>query len=530
MTTRRFHSYGPVDCRYHFCVPRTALVEKCANQLVGTDGEAGHYFTIWAARQTGKTWLMGQAKAEIEKNQPDQFIIGAMSCQGIILEESDPEAQFLENIPRLFQDTFGITVEAPASWAEWIGWFSNEGGIFEKPVILFIDEFDSLPPHVIDRIVTLFRDMYLKRDAYRLHGLALIGVRAVLGVDSLRGSPFNVQRSLRVPNLTANEVNELFDQYQRESGQTFDQPVVDQVFRATRGQPGLVSWFGELLTETYNPGPARTIGMADWDIVYNAARNKEWNNTLLNLIQKARGPYAGHVLALFSNPEMPFTIRAEWCAFLYLNGIIDEKTVVGESGKPVSVCRFSSPFVQNCLFDAFTDDLIGERLPILALEPMDRLADVFEGDTLHLPALLGRYKGYLQRLKAGGADPWKAQPRRADLRLTEAAGHFHLYHWLKQAVGDICVISPEFPTGNGRVDLHLDCRDKRGIIEVKSFESQSRLDKAKRQAADYARKLGQSEVTVALFTPVTDEDILAGLSTEETIDGVRVTVVAIGWT
>ncbi|MFP4429135.1 MAG: hypothetical protein ACLFPB_07420 [Desulfovermiculus sp.] len=33
---------------------------------------------------------------------------------------------------------------------------------------------------------------------YFLHGLALIGVRAVLGVGSERGSPFNVQHSLHV--------------------------------------------------------------------------------------------------------------------------------------------------------------------------------------------------------------------------------------------------------------------------------------------------------------------------------------------
>ncbi len=54
---RRFHSYGPVDCRHHFCVDRTELIEKCAGQLAGIPEEGGHYFTIWGPRQTGKTWL-----------------------------------------------------------------------------------------------------------------------------------------------------------------------------------------------------------------------------------------------------------------------------------------------------------------------------------------------------------------------------------------------------------------------------------------------------------------------------------------
>ena len=48
---------------------------------------------------------------------------------------------------------------------------------------------------------------------YLLHGLALIGVRAVLGVENVKGSPFNVQRSLHIPNLTHDEVVYLFDCY-----------------------------------------------------------------------------------------------------------------------------------------------------------------------------------------------------------------------------------------------------------------------------------------------------------------------------
>jgi hypothetical protein len=62
---RRFHSYGPVDCRYHFCVDRQTLVERCIDQLVGIPDQGGHYFTIWAPRQTGKTWLMRQMREGI---------------------------------------------------------------------------------------------------------------------------------------------------------------------------------------------------------------------------------------------------------------------------------------------------------------------------------------------------------------------------------------------------------------------------------------------------------------------------------
>ena len=49
------------------------------------------------------------------------------------------------------------------------------------------------------------------------------------------------------------------------------------------------------------------------------------------------------------------------------------------------------------------------------------------------------------------------------------------------------------------------------------------------QAASYARKLGLPTITLALFAPVEDEGVLGKLSGTHEIEGVRVTVRAIGW-
>ena len=151
-----------------------------------------------------------------------------------------------------------------------------------KRNVRFIDEFDNLPPRIIDRLVNIFRDMYLDRQSYCIYGLALIGVRAVLGVDSERGSPFNVQRSLHVPNFTLDEVTDLFDQYQQESGQVVEPEVSQSIYESTNGQPGLVGWFGELLTEKYNPGQNAPIDTSIWNTVLRKALFVEWNNTVLN--------------------------------------------------------------------------------------------------------------------------------------------------------------------------------------------------------------------------------------------------------
>jgi|GEM_PF-2263201 len=78
----RFHSYGPVNARSHFSVPRTVLVDNCLNSLIGSDNEGGHYFTIWAPRQTGKTWLIRQAVQEVKARYPDQYEILSFSLGG----------------------------------------------------------------------------------------------------------------------------------------------------------------------------------------------------------------------------------------------------------------------------------------------------------------------------------------------------------------------------------------------------------------------------------------------------------------
>lgn len=98
---RKFHSYGPVDREEHFCVKREKLVAQCRDQLVGNPEKGGHYFTIWAPRQTGKTWLMRRVVQEIKTLFPKRFIIGQMSCQGILLNPEAPEKDFLKRVPRI---------------------------------------------------------------------------------------------------------------------------------------------------------------------------------------------------------------------------------------------------------------------------------------------------------------------------------------------------------------------------------------------------------------------------------------------
>ncbi len=516
---RHFHSYGPVDPELHYCVPRTELISRCADQLVGSPDKGGHYFTIWAARQTGKTWLMRRAMDEIRKRHGDRFHVATLSIQDIVFSDTDPPGEFLARVPDLFRIWLGLTIPAPTTYTGFGDLFRKSNALFDRPLILLIDEFDRLPSPVIDAVVSQFRALYLNHEGVVLHGLALIGVRA----------PFNVQRGLHMPNLTQDEVVDMFQQFRQEHQQPIQPQVVSTLYDLVRGQPGLIGWFGELLTEKYNPVPPAPIDQRCWQRVYAAACQIEPNNTLLNLLSKAKAPYLSQVVQIFNRTDVPFSFGQDWCNYLYQNGIIDFEETPGTDGQPLYVCRFSSPFVQQRLFSDLSSAIFQRPGPgdVLPLDLLDDLDDVFTPQGIMTVPILSRYAAYLSRLSAAGAAPWKDQPLRKDLRPMEAVGHFHLYNWLSAALGKTCLVSPEFPTGNGTVHLVLRWEGHTSLIEVKSFTNLREMKAGQQQAAGYAERLKQSTATLAVFVPTRDEETLRKLSGPRVLGEVTVHTVAL---
>jgi hypothetical protein len=57
----------------------------------------------------------------------------------------------------------------------------------------------------------------------------------------------------------------------------------------------------------------------------------------------------------------------------------------------------------------------------------------------------------------------------------------------------ICPIIPKFPTDNGKIDLHIKCKDgKKGLIELKSFVNSLKVMEAIIQASEYTKKTSYS--------------------------------------
>lgn len=503
---RKFWSYGPIDESEHYYASRKYLIDAVFTRLTGGNPQkGGNYITVWAPRQCGKSSAMLSIFSRIQTEK--QFHIAKVDLEH--LKNETGIANVAASIARDIAIDIGIeepVIETVLSVEQFQEFFTHK--FMDKPLILVLDEFDALNETVINTLVGVFRNIYNRRQKeltkpvqerrYLLHGLALVGVRSVLGVENKKGSPFNVQQSLHVTNLTYDEVKSMFQWYEKESGQKVDENVVKQLYYETCGQPGLTGWFGELLTETYNEDKSKPVTMETFEIVYAAASKILPNNNILNIISKANEePYKDTVLTLFdTGKKIEFNYRDPHLNFLYMNGVIDKEEV-----SPTKYyVKFSSPFVQKNLFDYFARDIFGEMGQIV--EPFESLDDTVTESGLNIRNLAGRYQSYLAKNKK-----WLLNdvPRRKDLRVYEAVFHFNFYSFVCEFLKPWKSLAvPEFPTGNGKIDLLVTHANRRYGIELKSFSTEREYKDALSQAANYGKQLELAEISLVFFVETID--------------------------
>ncbi len=506
---RKFSSYGPIDRDLNYYAPRKALIARAMAQLVGENPDkGGHYITVWAPRQTGKTWVMQQILWDLQKDA--RFHVLKLNLEHLKMTEDTDE--IIESVASEIIRDMGMKNIAVNKMKEFHTLFLK--GSLDKPLVLIIDEFDALAEEAISGIAGVFRNIYTHRrddpapsseKKYLLHSVALIGIRSVLGIENRRGSPFNVQRSLHIPNLTFNEVDEMFKWYEKESRQRVEQNVIERLFYETQGQPGLTCWLGELLTEgfeDYIPDPDSPITADNFKEVFAAAINVLPNNNILNIISKVRDePYRSMAIELFkTDRKIKFRYDDPGITYLYTNGVAEQEKISTTSATENYV-RFSNPFVRKRLFNYFSGELFSYTGKLH--EPFEDLSDTFGKDSLNIRNLMRRHQDHLKQNRE-----WllKDAPRRKDLRIFEAVYHFNLYRYLCDFLDTWKGrVYPEFPTGNGKIDIIIEYRGRIYGIEVKSYTNETEYYEAAEQAARYGKQLGLSEISLVFFVEYIDD-------------------------
>lgn len=255
---RFFNTAGPVKCDIHYCLPP---LERFVLSEILTLIDQQKYFVLHAPRQTGKTssllalmeYLNRAGKyrclyfnAEVGQYarenvyQGIKAILGEMGSRARDFLSDQYPQQIWQEVLNKFGEGAALN-EVFTRWAE----------ASPKPLVLLLDEIDSLVGDTLIAVLRQIRAGYDKRPALFPQSIVLCGVRDVrdyrIHSDQEKsiitgGSAFNVKaESLRLGNFSQAEVRQLYEQHTTETGQVFEEAALELAWELTQGQPWLVN-------------------------------------------------------------------------------------------------------------------------------------------------------------------------------------------------------------------------------------------------------------------------------------------------
>ncbi|MBQ7689951.1 MAG: ATP-binding protein, partial [Muribaculaceae bacterium] len=245
------------------------------------------YFVLHAPRQTGKTSCLLALRdylnahgdyiavyANVEGGQAMRNNVGSV-VKGIIDTITRRTNLVLEQKLATEARETAIKEDTSAMLTSFLAYLSSA---LPKPLVLFIDEIDSL---VGDSLVSVLRQLragYDDRSAHFPQSIVLCGVRDVRdyrihttsGEIITGGSAFNIKaESLRLGDFTLDEIRELYGQHTAETGQRFEEECFPFVWQATEGQPWLVNALGNEVTNEMKENRDRSVAITP-EMMYRA--------------------------------------------------------------------------------------------------------------------------------------------------------------------------------------------------------------------------------------------------------------------
>lgn len=231
------------------------------------------YFVIHAPRQTGKTTTMlALAQQLTARGDYAAIMVSAEVGQPFSHNPDKAEVYILESWRQAARAWLPPELQPPP-WPQVEG--SKIGAALQawcqacpKPLVIFIDEIDSLTDDALISVLRQLRDGYPRRPQNFPHSLALIGMRDVRDYKVTSGgstrlqtaSPFNIKvESFTLGNFNVDEVAQLYSQHTAETGQQFTPESLALAFELTYGQPWLVNALARQVVEVIAPDEQTTI-------------------------------------------------------------------------------------------------------------------------------------------------------------------------------------------------------------------------------------------------------------------------------
>jgi hypothetical protein len=255
---RFFNTAGPCREKNHYYLPPLARfnLEEILSLI-----DQEKYFLLHAPRQTGKTTCL-LALMDYLNN------IGKYECLYINVESGQGAREDVKRGIRAILNELASRANLYLSddfmkknWKSVLDETGEDGGLNEiltlwanessHPRILLIDEIDSLVGDTLISVLRQLRSGYDKRPAMFPQSIILCGLRDIrdyrIHSSSQKeiitgGSAFNIKaESLRLGDFSKEEVKKLYELHTKETGQKFDDNVIDLVWEYSEGQPWLVN-------------------------------------------------------------------------------------------------------------------------------------------------------------------------------------------------------------------------------------------------------------------------------------------------
>ncbi|MBE9060770.1 ATP-binding protein [cf. Phormidesmis sp. LEGE 11477] len=514
--SRWFNTAGPCNPAKHYMLPSMDRLPSI-KRLIEQDG----YFVVHAPRQTGKTTAMLTLAQELTNEGEYAALIVSVEV-GAAYAQTDAQSRESADtvILRAWKDaaTFWLPSDLhPPDWSslhsigQALSLWARESS---KPIVLFIDEIDSLQDDTLLSVLRQLRDGYPRRPGAFPKSLALIGLRDVRDYKVASGgskrlgtaSPFNIKvESLTLRNFTQAEVATLYHQHTADTGQFFTPAAVEKAYGLTQGQPWLVNALARQMVEQLAPDPATALTVEHVNQAKEILIQRQ-DTHLDSLAARLREPriraiiepmLAGQELESVSNEDIEFVLDLGLCVKSPQGGLV----------------------IANPIYK----EVLPRVLSVVPMASLPQIAPTWltpEGK-LDSEALL---TAFLQFWRRHGDPLLKSAPYH------EIAPHLVMMAFLHRVVNGGGTLDREYALGAGRMDLCLRYGQETVAIELKVWRDgrPDPLIRGLEQLDGYLGKLGLGTGWLVIFDrreqiPPIEERITTEL--RETLKGRSVVVV-----
>ena len=495
-----FNTTGPCFPRLHYMLPpKDRLIGASLDRYIRDE----LYWVLHAPRQTGKTTFLQSWMHEINAGtEAVACYVTLERCQEVTAVERAVPA--MAEAVREYARSFKLPVPefpsgvSPESMLSEV--LSNWAALAApKKLIVLFDEVDVVAGPAMVSFLRQLRGGFSKRGAGVFPvSIALVGMRDLRdylvsskdGSSLNPGSPFNIKEdSITLDNFSRSDIAALTEQHTAETGQTFSEQALEEIYACSLGQPWLVNALAKECILRIVPAESR-------------------ETVLPEHVDQARARLiASRATHIDSLGERLKEKRVRRVIQPMITGESDP--TLGRSDRDVEFCLDlgliawrGSLVIANAMYREVIARYLGQNYQdnIPALEFVWQHPD----GGLNMDALMEEF----QKFWAWNSEIWE---EKADY--TEAFPHLLLMAFLQRVINGGGTVDREYAAGRGRMDLLIRFGGRSNLVEIKLVHPRmgrkATRDQGLEQVERYADQVNPDTCHLVIFYRRADQRSLS---------------------